>query len=161
MRYWLLKSEPEDLSIDDLAADRLRDVPWTGVRNFQARNFMRDMRVGDLAFFYHSSCADIGIAGIVEVVSTSYPDATQFDEKSRYFDSRATAENPRWLTFDVRYVRRTRFIPLSMLRQYPQLEGMRVLAKGSRLSITPVEIAEWKFIAQLMQVEEPSPRETS
>lgn len=158
MRYWLLKSEPDDLSIDDMEADKSREVPWTGVRNFQARNFMRDMQVGDLAFFYHSSCADIGIAGIVEIVSTSYPDPTQFDKKSKYFDARATVEHPRWLTVDVRYVRKSRLIPLSMLRNYPELESMRVLAKGSRLSISPVELVEWKFIEQLMNGEKPSAR---
>lgn len=150
MRYWLLKSEPDELSIDDVANNPLRAIPWTGVRNFQARNFLREMQVGDLAFFYHSSCADIGIAGIVEVISTSYPDPTQFDKKSQYFDSRATAENPRWLTVDVRYVRKSTFIPLAALRTHHELESMRVLSKGSRLSVTPVEPAEWKFIEKLM-----------
>jgi predicted RNA-binding protein with PUA-like domain len=150
MRYWLLKSEPDELSIDDVENDKLRVVPWTGVRNFQARNFIREMQVGDLAFFYHSSCADIGIAGIVEVISESYPDPTQFDEKSQYYDPRATAENPRWLTVDVRYFRKTKFIPLSSLREYPELESMRVLSKGSRLSVTPVEPSEWVFIEKLI-----------
>ena len=157
MRYWLLKSEPDDLSIDDMAVEPLRELPWTGVRNYQARNFMREMQAGDLAFFYHSSCADIGIAGIVEVVSGSYPDPTQFDENSRYFDAKATAESPRWLSVDVRYVRKSKLIPLNMLRKHAELENMRVLSKGSRLSITPVEIAEWKFVEELMQAEEFTP----
>jgi predicted RNA-binding protein with PUA-like domain len=150
MRYWLLKSEPDELSIDDVANGHLRAIPWTGVRNFQARNFMREMQVGDLAFFYHSSCSDIGIAGIVEVIGTSYPDPTQFDEKSQYYDPKATVGTPRWLAVDVRYVRKSTLIPLTALRTYPELESMRVLSKGSRLSVTPVEPAEWKFIERLM-----------
>lgn len=156
MRYWLLKSEPDELSIDDVANDQLRAIPWTGVRNFQARNFMREMQVGDLAFFYHSSCTDIGIVGIVEVISASYPDPTQFDEKSQYYDPKATVENPRWLTVDVRYVRKSTLIPLAILRKYPELESMRVLSKGSRLSVTPVEPADWKFIDRLMQFQRAS-----
>jgi predicted RNA-binding protein with PUA-like domain len=150
MRYWLLKSEPAELSIDDLASDQVRVVPWTGVRNFQARNFMREMQIGDLAFFYHSSCADIGIVGTVEVVSAFYPDPTQFDKKSQYYDPKATVENPRWVTVDVRYVRKNRIIPLATLRKYPELESMRLLSKGSRLSVTSVESVEWKFIEHLM-----------
>jgi predicted RNA-binding protein with PUA-like domain len=142
MHYWLLKSEPDELSIDDMAADQSREVPWTGVRNFQARNFMRDMQVGDLAFFYHSSCAQIGIAGIVEIVSTSYPDPTQFDEKSKYFDAGATPENPRWLSVDVRYVRKSRLIPRSTLLNYPELESMRVLAKE-----VACQLHQWKLLS--------------
>lgn len=150
MRYWLLKSEPDELSIGDIANDPLLPIPWTGVRNFQARNFMREMQVGDLAFFYHSSCADIGIAGIVEVISTSYPDPTQFDEKSQYYDPRATVENPRWLSVDVRHVKKSALIRLATLRKFPEIESMRVLSKGSRLSVTPVEPAEWEFIGRFM-----------
>lgn len=153
MRYWLLKSEPDELGIDDMAADPLREVPWTGVRNYQARNFMRDMQVGDLAFFYHSSCADIGIAGIVEIASTCFPDPTQFDRESPYFDAKATSENPRWLAVDVRYVRKNKLIPLATLRSCPELHDMHVVSKGSRLSITPVAPSEWKFIEQLTQAE--------
>jgi predicted RNA-binding protein with PUA-like domain len=150
MNYWLLKSEPDDLSIDDLAARPSRTVSWSGVRNFQARNFMREMCVGDMAFFYHSSCAVVGIAGIVEVVSTVYPDATQFDTSSNYFDPKATKENPKWLAFDVRFVQKTTFVPLSLLRDKVELADMRLLAKGSRLSITPVIAMEWSAIVQIM-----------
>jgi predicted RNA-binding protein with PUA-like domain len=152
MRYWLMKSEPDEVSIDDVAAAPDKTVAWFGVRNYQARNFMREMRPGDQAFFYHSSCANIGIAGIVEIASPSFPDATQFDAASPYFDARATPENPRWDSVDIRHLRTTRLVPLAELRSHPELENMRLLAKGSRLSITPVEPAEWRFIeGQLLQ----------
>jgi predicted RNA-binding protein with PUA-like domain len=147
MPYWLMKSEPADVSIDDLAALPQQTVPWYGVRNYQARNFMRDgMQVGDGVLFYHSGCAEPGIAGIARVASTAYPDATQFDPASRYFDPRATPESPRWLHVDVQFVRKTRLVGLPELRSQPELENMRVLARGNRLSITPVEPAEWRFI---------------
>lgn len=147
MRYWLMKSEPADVSIDDLAALPNQTVPWYGVRNYQARNFMRDgMQVGDGVLFYHSGCAEPGIAGIARVASTAYPDATQFDPASRYFDAKATPESPRWLHVDVQFVRKTRLVGLPELRSQPELENMRVLARGNRLSITPVEPAEWRFI---------------
>jgi predicted RNA-binding protein with PUA-like domain len=147
MRYWLMKSEPADVSIDDLAALPQQTVPWYGVRNYQARNFMRDgMQVGDGVLFYHSGCAEPGIAGLARVASTAYPDATQFDPASRYFDPRATPESPRWLHVDVQFVRKTRLVGLPELRSQPELENMRVLARGNRLSITPVEPAEWRFI---------------
>lgn len=150
MRYWLLKSEPDELSIDDVANGGVRAFPWTGVRNFQARNFIREMQIGDLALFYHSSCADIGIAGIVGITSAAYPDPTQFDEKSPYYDPRATAANPRWLSVDVRYISKSPLISLATLRTFPELGNMRILSKGNRLSVTPVESAEWEFIQQLM-----------
>ncbi|MBT9496813.1 MAG: EVE domain-containing protein [Zoogloea oleivorans] len=147
MRYWLMKSEPADVSIDDLAALPNQTVPWYGVRNYQARNFMRDgMQVGDGVLFYHSGCAEPGIAGIARVASTAYPDATQFDPASCYFDAKATPESPRWLHVDVQFVRKTRLVGLPELRSQPELENMRVLARGNRLSITPVEPAEWRFI---------------
>ena len=147
MRYWLMKSEPADVSIDDLAALPNQTVPWYGVRKYQARNFMRDgMQVGDGVLFYHSGCAEPGIAGIARVASTAYPDATQFDPASRYFDAKATPERPRWLHVDVQFVRKTRLVGLPELRSQPELENMRVLARGNRLSITPVEPAEWRFI---------------
>ncbi|MBQ5941326.1 EVE domain-containing protein [Massilia sp. AB1] len=151
MRYWLLKSEPDDISIDDIAAEPARSFAWTGIRNYQARNFLREMQVGDLAFFYHSSCAEIGIAGVVEIVGTTYPDPTQFDESSRYFDPKATPENPRWLSVEIRYVKKTRLLPLGELKSHPELEGMKLLAKGSRLSVSPVEAAEWRFIEGLFK----------
>jgi len=151
MRYWLIKSEPDVFSIDDLAARPRQTEPWTGVRNYQARNFMRDeMGVGDKAFFYHSSCPEPGIAGIVEVARAAYPDATQFDPKSEYYDPKATRDNPRWLHVDVRLVKKTRLLPIGEMRKHRELSSMQVLAKGNRLSITPVEPAEWKFILGLL-----------
>lgn len=151
MRYWLMKSEPDEVSIDDVRNAPSRTVAWFGVRNYQARNFMRDdMRVGDRVLFYHSSCAEPGIAGIVEVVSSAYPDATQFDPKSKYFDPKATAVTPRWISVDVKFIRKAKLIPLSTLRTFPELADMRLLAKGSRLSITPVEPGEWRFIEAML-----------
>ena len=145
MHYWLMKSEPSDYSIDDLARDRT--APWWGVRNYQARNFMRDdMRVGDRAFFYHSSCAEPGIVGIAEIAAPARPDTTQFDRKSRYYDAASTRDNPRWVSVDVRLVQKTRLVPLEELRAHKALAKMRVLQRGNRLSITPVAAAEWKHI---------------
>ena len=147
MRYWLMKSEPADCSIDDLATRPGQTVPWYGVRNYQARNFMRDaMQVGDGVLFYHSGCAEPGIAGIARVAGSAYPDATQFDPASPYFDAKATPEAPRWLHVDVQFVQKTRLMGLPELRSHPELANMRVLARGNRLSITPVEPAEWRFI---------------
>lgn len=149
MRYWLMKSEPGDCSIDDLAAMPGRTVAWYGVRNYQARNLMRDqMSVGDPVLFYHSSCAEPGIAGVAEVASVAYPDETQFDPASRYFDPKSRRDEPRWVNVDVRLVAKTRLIPLSELRAQPELANMRVLARGNRLSITPVDPAEWAFITR-------------
>ncbi|MCX9155956.1 EVE domain-containing protein [Niveibacterium sp. 24ML] len=147
MQYWLMKSEPEDCSIDDLAARPGQTVPWYGVRNYQARNFMRDqMQVGDRVLFYHSSCAEPGIAGLAEVACAAYPDETQFDAASRYFDAKSSREAPRWLHVDVRFLAKTPLISLAVLRCHPALAQMRVLQKGSRLSITPVEPEEWQYI---------------
>ncbi|MHB1116658.1 EVE domain-containing protein [Sideroxydans sp.] len=147
MRYWLMKSEPSDVSIDDLATLPDQSVAWYGVRNYQARNFMRDqMSIGDGVLFYHSNCKEPGIAGIAEVCSPAYPDATQFDQKSKYFDAKATPEQPRWMNVDVRLVKKIALIPLDVLRQHPELENMRTLQRGNRLSITPLDPAEWKFI---------------
>lgn len=145
MRYWLMKSEPDAYSIDDLARDKV--TPWSGVRNYQARNFMRDqMKPGDRAFFYHSNCEQPGIVGIVEIARAAYPDETQFEAKSHYYDPKSTAENPRWVNVDVKLVKKTRPVGLDELRVHPELARMRVLAKGNRLSITPVDPAEWTFI---------------
>ncbi|MFZ2266418.1 MAG: EVE domain-containing protein [Azonexus sp.] len=147
MHYWLMKSEPDEVSIDDLAAAPGQTVPWFGVRNYQARNFMRDaMQVGDLAFFYHSSCAEPGIAGICEICSLPYPDETQFDPASPYFDAKSARQEPRWLLRDVRFVARTPFLTLAELRRHTELADMRLLARGNRLSIMPVTAAEWLFI---------------
>ena len=154
MRYWLMKSEPGEFSIDDLAAAPRKTAPWFGVRNYQARNYMRDqMRVGDRIFFYHSSCDEPGIAGIAEVASSAYPDPTQFDRRSPYFDPKSSRDAPRWLHVDVKLVRKTRLIGLAELRRHPDLAAMRVLARGNRLSITPVEPDEWEFITrQLLKI---------
>ena len=147
MRYWLMKSEPDDVSIDDLAAMPNQTVAWYGVRNYQARNFMRDqMKLGDRAFFYHSSCAEPGIAGVVEVSRLAYPDESQFDPKSPYYDPKSTRENPRWMNVEVKLVKKTRLAPLAELRGRPELASMRLLQRGNRLSITPVAPEEWKFI---------------
>jgi len=147
MRYWLMKSEPDEVSIDDLAAMPRKTVAWYGVRNYQARNFMRDqMHIGDLAFFYHSSCPEPGIAGIVEVTKAAYPDASQFDKKGPYYDAKATHAAPRWLNVEVTLVKKTRLVALAELRTRPDLATMRVLQPGNRLSITPVDPREWKII---------------
>ncbi len=149
MRYWLMKSEPSDVSIDDLATLPDQTVAWYGVRNYQARNFMRDqMKVGDGVMFYHSNCEVPGIAGIARVSSTAYPDATQFNKNNKYFDPKATQETPRWFNVDVQFVKKIKIISLAELRTYPELESMRILQKGNRLSITPLDPAEWKFIVE-------------
>ena len=146
-----MKSEPDEFSIDDLAKASKRTTPWFGVRNYQARNFMRDeMRVGDRAFFYHSSCPEPGIAGIVEISKLAYPDATQFDPKSEYYDAKSTREAPRWVNVDVKLVQKTRLVGMPELRATRGLEDMVTLRRGNRLSITPVTAAEWKIIEKLL-----------
>jgi predicted RNA-binding protein with PUA-like domain len=151
MRYWLMKSEPDEFSIDDLARAPDRSTAWFGVRNYQARNFMRDqMTVGDLAFFYHSSCPEPGIAGIVRVSKPAYPDASQFDRKSSYYDPKSARDAPRWLNVDVKLVKKTRLVPLAELRTQPALAKMRVLQRANRLSITPVDPKEWAYITEKM-----------
>ena len=151
MRYWLMKSEPDEFSIDDLAAAPKKTAPWFGVRNYQARNFMRDqMSVGDKVFFYHSNCPEPGIAGLAEVAQRAYPDDTQFDPKSEYFDAASRREQPRWSHVDVKLVRKTRLLSLAEMRQAPQLASMRVLQRGNRLSITPVTPAEWQAVVALL-----------
>jgi len=149
MRFWLMKSEPSDVSIDDLATLPDQSVAWYGVRNYQARNFMRDqMKVGDKVLFYHSSCAEPGIVGLAVVSTLAYPDATQFDPKDKYFDPKATAETPRWFNVDGKLVKKTRLMPLAEIRGYPELANMRILQRGNRLSITPVDPAEYAFIVK-------------
>jgi len=146
-----MKSEPDECSIDDVLAAPGRKTPWSGVRNFQARNFMRDeMRVGDGVLFYHSSCEVPGIAGLAEVASPAYVDATQFDRKSEYYDAKSKRSAPRWFNVDVRAVRKTRLLPLAELRRQKGLAAMRLLQPGNRLSITPVSAAEWRIIARLL-----------
>ena len=150
-RYWLMKSEPDEVSIDDALAAPRATVPWTGVRNYQARNFMRDaMRVGDGVLFYHSGCAEPGIAGIARVASTPYPDPTQFDPGSPYHDPASRPEAPRWLLVDVQALRKTRLLGLPELRATPGLEDLVVLRRGNRLSITPVEPSHWRQLLKLL-----------
>jgi predicted RNA-binding protein with PUA-like domain len=145
--HWLMKSEPDECSIDDALAAPNATVPWTGVRNYQARNFMRDaMNKGDGVLFYHSSCAEPGIAGLAEVASASYPDPSQFDRKSKYFDPAAKKDAPRWILVDVHALRRTRLVSIAELREHKALADMAVLRRGNRLSITPVTPAEWRYI---------------
>ncbi|GHD62616.1 EVE domain-containing protein [Jeongeupia chitinilytica] len=149
MNYWLMKSEPDDVGIDDL--QRLGQVGWYGVRNYQARNFMRDaMAIGDGVLFYHSSCAEPGVAGLAEVCRTAYPDPTQFDPESEYFDPKSTPDAPRWQQVDVRFVARGRLLSIDAMRAHPELGGMQVLKRGNRLSITPVTEAEWTLIKGLI-----------
>ena len=150
MRYWLMKSEPDEVSIDDLARAPRQSTAWFGVRNYLARNYMRDeMRVGDRAFFYHSSCPEPGIAGIVEVSAPAFPDATQFERKSPYFDPKATRDAPRWFNVEVKLVKKTRLVALAELRAAPELANLVTLQRGNRLSITPVAPPDWKFIVKL------------
>ena len=150
-QFWLMKSEPAECSIDDLACAPLATVPWVGVRNHQARNFMRDaMRVGDGVLFYHASCAEPGVAGLARVASGAYPDPTQFDPDSPYFDAKASCDTPRWLLVDVCLVRKTALLPLRQMRQRPELASMRLLKPGNRLSITPVTPTEWDAVLRLL-----------
>ncbi len=149
--YWLMKSEPDECSIDDALAAPNQTVPWTGVRNYQARNFMRDaMRVGDGVLFYHSSCAEPGIAGIARVASGARTDPTQFESDSPYYDPKSKPDAPRWLLVDVQALRKTRVLELAEMRGVPELAEMRVLQRGNRLSITPVTAGEWRAIEGLL-----------
>jgi predicted RNA-binding protein with PUA-like domain len=148
-KFWLMKSEPSEVSVDDALAAPQATVPWTGVRNYQARNFMRDgMQVGDGVLFYHSSCAEPGIVGIARVASGAYTDHTQFDPQSHYYDPASKPEAPRWLMVDVQVLKKTRNLTLPQLRADAELQDLLVLKKGSRLSITPVEPQHWATILQ-------------
>jgi len=152
MNYWLMKSEPGEVSVDDAVAAPRSTVAWTGVRSYQARNFMRDqMQVDDGVLFYHSSCAEPGVVGIARVASAAYPDPTQFDRKSPYYDAGSKKEAPRWLLVDVQVQRKTRNLKLAELRSTPGLEDLIVLRKGNRLSITPVEPRHWRQIVGLLE----------
>ena len=151
MKYWLMKSEPDECSIDDVLAAPGRITPWSGVRNYQARNFMKDeMRVGDGVLFYHSSCPQPGIAGLAEVASAPYVDKTQFDRRSPYYDAASKKDNPRWFNVDVRALRKTRLVSLDEMRKQKPLAKMVTLRPGNRLSITPVTEAEWKHLQKLL-----------
>ncbi|MEL7312644.1 MAG: EVE domain-containing protein [Pseudomonadota bacterium] len=149
MAYWLMKSEPDGYSIDDLVRDQRE--PWDGIRNYQARNFMRDeMKVGDQAFFYHSSCAEPGVVGIMSIASAPYDDPTQFDPDAKYYDPKSTQDKPRWQLVDVQFEEKfERTITLAELKMNPKLEGMRLLQRGNRLSILPVSAAHWKAILKM------------
>ena len=156
MKYWLMKSEPSECSVDDALSAKGATIAWVGVRNYQARNFMRyDMQVGDGVLFYHSSCAEPGIVGIAQVASTPYPDPTQFDAGSHYHDPKSTPEEPRWTLVDVQVLKKTRNLSLPELRVNPALEDLVILRRGNRLSITPVEAKHWQTIAKLL--EQPAP----
>jgi len=149
MKYWLMKSEPTDFSIDDL--EKSKTIDWYGIRNYQARNFMRDdMSLGDQAFFYHSNCKTPGIVGIMEVCKLAYPDKLQFIKGHKYFDPKSDPANPRWLNVDVKFVKKTRLLGLQDIRTYNELKNMKILQRGNRLSITPVTPKEWDFINQLL-----------
>ncbi len=146
-----MKSEPEEFSIDDLVKAKNQTVPWFGVRNYLARNFMRDqMKVGDEVLFYHSSCPEPGIVGLAHVASAAYPDETQWDKKSKYFDPKATRETPRWMLVDVKLTKKTRLLSLSEMREQAALADMTTLQRGNRLSITPVKPAELKAVLKLL-----------
>lgn len=154
MNYWLMKSEPTAFGIDDLKNMPEQTEHWDGVRNYQARNMMRDqMKVGDQVFFYHSNCKVPGIVGIMEVIRESYPDHTAFDPQSKYFDPKSSPEKPRWFMVDIKYIRHTRrVIPLTELKDCEPLENMQLVRKGNRLSIIPVSADEWKIILRLEEV---------
>ena len=153
MHYWLMKSEPGECSVGDAIAAKESTVPWVGVRNYQARNFMRDdMQVGDGVLFYHSSCANPGIVGIARVASMPYPDPTQFDLKSHYYDAKSNAKEPRWQLVDVKVLHKTRNLTLPELRDNPALAELVILRKGNRLSITPVKPQHWQVISNLLGV---------
>ena len=147
MAFWLMKSEPDEFSIDDLVKPPRQTTSWFGVRNYVARNFMRDtMRIGDGVLFYHSSCPVPGIAGLANVAGKPHPDMSQFDRKSPYYDPKAKRAEPRWTLVDVKLARKTRLMPLEEMRTYPELADMVTLKRGNRLSITPVTPAQWEFI---------------
>jgi len=148
MNYWLMKSEPDEFSIDDLA--RKKTEPWSGVRNYQARNFLREMRKGDGVLFYHSSCDEPGVVGIAEVATAAHADPTQFDPKSDYFDAKSTRDEPRWSLVDVKFKRKLkRVIALNELKSREELNGLALIRPGNRLSVLPVSKAQWDFILEL------------
>ncbi|NLQ16049.1 EVE domain-containing protein [Marinomonas sp. M1K-6] len=148
--YWLMKSEPDAFSIDDLK--RLNESPWDGVRNYQARNFMKTMNEGDLVFFYHSSCAPAGIVGVAKVCREAYPDHTSWDKNSAYYDAKSTPENPRWFMVDVAFVEKwSSILTLAELKQSPALDDMLLTKKGSRLSVMPITQDEWEYITTILK----------
>ncbi len=157
-QYWLMKSEPDEASIDHLVQAPQQTLAWTGVRNYQARNFMRDgMQPGDGVLFYHSSCPQPGVAGLARIAGAAQPDTTQFDPASPYFDAKSKADAPRWLQIEVALLRKTRLLALAELRAAPQLASMQVLRRGNRLSITPVTAAEWQAVLVLLDKQPDKP----
>jgi len=151
MQYWLMKSEPGELSIDDLAKLPNKRVEWFGVRNYQARNFMRDeMKKGDMALFWHSSCKEPGIYGIVKIITEPHPDSTQFAANSHYYDPKSVVSNPRWWCVDVGLLQKTRYISISTLRSHPELGDLQVLQKGNRLSVTKISDRHWQILNKLL-----------
>lgn len=152
MAKWLAKTEPSECSIDDFSNNPDKAIVWEGVRNYQARNFLRAMKNGDEIFIYHSSCKHIGIAGVVKVVREAYPDPAQFDARSSYFDAKSSKENPRWSAVDMQFVSKfSDIVTLDQLKSMPELEYLALVQKGSRLSVMPVSDAEWKAIKALQQ----------
>lgn len=153
MKYWLMKSEPDAFSIDDLIACPNQTEPWDGIRNYQARNMMRDqMAIGDKVFFYHSSCKVPAIVGEMKICSQPYNDPTQFDPESKYFDEKSSPDNPRWQLVDVQFVTKYEHpIPLQELKKHPEISEMKLLQKGNRLSILPLDVFEWDFIQSLIK----------
>jgi predicted RNA-binding protein with PUA-like domain len=150
-----MKSEPSVFGIDDLERSSDRTTPWDGVRNYQARNFMREMRLGDLVFFYHSNCEPPGIAGLMEVAREAYPDPTAFDPEHRYYDPKSDPANPRWYQVDLRFVRRlARLVALSEIREHPDLADLPLVRRGNRLSVMPVTPAQWKLLLGLEHLPE-------
>jgi predicted RNA-binding protein with PUA-like domain len=159
MNYWLFKSEPHEFSFDDLLKRAEQTEPWTGIRNYQARNFIRDgMKPGDKVLFYHSSTAVLAVVGIAEIVKESYTDPTQFDEKSDYFDEGSSPENPRWLAVDVKAVKKLKnVVTLGQIKKEPELQKMRLVQRGNRLSVMPVTKNEFETILELSEADHPNP----
>ncbi|MCH1930558.1 EVE domain-containing protein [Shewanella sp. A25] len=151
MNYWLMKSEPDEYSIDDLRTAPNQTEMWHGIRNYQARNFIRDdLRIGDLIFYYHSSCKVPGVVGIAEVTSEAFPDPTQFNPESPFYDPKSTTEKPRWMSIDIRFVEKFEdVIPLTLIKSKPHLANMYLVSKGSRLSVQPVTAEEWQAVLML------------
>ena len=151
MKYWLMKSEPDAYSIEDLAAQEKKTDHWDGIRNYQARNFIRnDMSASDLAFFYHSNCESPAVVGIIKIVSSAYPDHTAFDPTEKYYHPKSDPDNPRWFMVDVRLIKRFRStVTLMEIRAEPKLKSMKLVQKGNRLSILPLTEREWKHILMM------------
>jgi predicted RNA-binding protein with PUA-like domain len=151
MRYWLVKADPSDISVDDLRKRPNGTIAWYGIRNYQSRNFMRDQMVkGDLAFFYHSNCAEPAVVGMMAIVGKAYPDHTQFDSQEKYFDPDSPSDNPRWLMVDVRFRRKwSNIVTLRAMKSEKRLSDMRLVQRGNRLSILPVSAREWRHILKM------------